>query len=656
MDLGGKYKVTTVAKPEYDILSDITEVWNDGVKIQEDDTLTGGVWTTGAIEFADAPHVKTTKVIDLSPMRLDGQEDDLSSVVGSSTTVVEQSLISKANGSAASLSGKRVTTRKTTETTQYAWEGVYTSGQWNVEREESEVTEVTGHRSGADASATSKSTWHSKLHVYWEVNEHNLPERLSEYNTSTFHSEGSSDTLTVDDRITISAVTPGGTSQVLDVQGKGSWHAVAKQTTLATDHGNMSYTAIWDRKWDNVAQLNRPAVVVTSNSATLDRVGTDPLTGADVTYHGPQSGVPVPPRAPADWFDGLSSFGAGMGDAVSGGLTKRIREGLGYDDAVKYGGRAYGVGQVTGEVVNVGLSMGSPCALAGAVRVGMRVVNGVEVAGNVLEAGIAFRNEDYGAGLGHLAAGLGTAANFLRACFVAGTPIRTPSGSVPVESLRPGDWVLARAEDDASGEVRARRVLQCFVRVSPVLSVVAGGREIGTTGEHPFYVSGQGWVPAGSLAVGDKLVTSDGREVAVEAVRDAGRIATVYNCEVEDDHTYFVGDEGWGFDLWVHNAYDADLLSVAAKAPDKGLLTVAGRSFDKHAQRVGSTFEGLAKGSPQQKNATAQEIVDYILTHPGATDVQRVHPRFGAIVEIVEPGGLGLRYTASGKFIHFLGL
>ena len=89
----------------------------------------------------------------------------------------------------------------------------------------------------------------------------------------------------------------------------------------------------------------------------------------------------------------------------------------------------------------------------------------------------------------------------------------------------------------------ARRVLQCFVRVSPVLSVVAGGREVGTTGEHPFYVSGRGWVPAGSLRVGDRLVTSDGREVAVEAVRDANRIATVYNCKVKGDHTYFVGSE-----------------------------------------------------------------------------------------------------------------
>ena len=32
------------------------------------------------------------------------------------------------------------------------------------------------------------------------------------------------------------------------------------------------------------------------------------------------------------------------------------------------------------------------------------------------------------------------------------------------------------------------------------------------------------------------------------------RDATVYNLRVADYHTYFVGDESWGFTLWAHNA------------------------------------------------------------------------------------------------------
>ena len=92
--------------------------------------------------------------------------------------------------------------------------------------------------------------------------------------------------------------------------------------------------------------------------------------------------------------------------------------------------------------------------------------------------------------------------------------------------------------------------------VSPVLDLHVG-QVIGTTGEHPFWVAGKGWTPAGALVPGDELVTRAGRRVAVERVADAGRVATVYNLEVEDDHTYFVGCQEWGFDVWVHNAeYD----------------------------------------------------------------------------------------------------
>jgi hypothetical protein len=42
---------------------------------------------------------------------------------------------------------------------------------------------------------------------------------------------------------------------------------------------------------------------------------------------------------------------------------------------------------------------------------------------------------------------------------------------------------------------------------------------------------------------------------AVEGVRDTGHEEVVYNCRVAEYHTYFVGDEGWGFSLWAHNSY-----------------------------------------------------------------------------------------------------
>jgi hypothetical protein len=37
-------------------------------------------------------------------------------------------------------------------------------------------------------------------------------------------------------------------------------------------------------------------------------------------------------------------------------------------------------------------------------------------------------------------------------------------------------------------------------------------------------------------------------------VYETDAVEAVYNCAVEDYHTYFVGGEEWGFSVWAHNA------------------------------------------------------------------------------------------------------
>jgi hypothetical protein len=73
-------------------------------------------------------------------------------------------------------------------------------------------------------------------------------------------------------------------------------------------------------------------------------------------------------------------------------------------------------------------------------------------------------------------------------------------------------------------------------------------------------VEGKGWVQAKDLKAGDRsLVAATGKTLElVEVTEDhLGGEVSVYNFEVEGDHTYFVG-EG---EVWVHNAppgsYDA---------------------------------------------------------------------------------------------------
>jgi len=72
---------------------------------------------------------------------------------------------------------------------------------------------------------------------------------------------------------------------------------------------------------------------------------------------------------------------------------------------------------------------------------------------------------------------------------------------------------------------------------------------IGTTSQHPFWSEDQrDWVGATSLAVGERLSTSDGGEALALGweVRDD---EPVYNIEVDGDHCYRVGQQG----LLVHN-------------------------------------------------------------------------------------------------------
>jgi len=60
--------------------------------------------------------------------------------------------------------------------------------------------------------------------------------------------------------------------------------------------------------------------------------------------------------------------------------------------------------------------------------------------------------------------------------------------------------------------------------------------------------------PANQLKAGDRLLCADRTTVTVEEVFDTGEWELVYNLRVAEYHTYFVGDEGWGFDVWAHKS------------------------------------------------------------------------------------------------------
>ena len=76
-----------------------------------------------------------------------------------------------------------------------------------------------------------------------------------------------------------------------------------------------------------------------------------------------------------------------------------------------------------------------------------------------------------------------------------------------------------------------------------------------TTGTHPFYVDGRGYVRAEWLREGDRLRGPGGRVVEVVSVQATGRAETVFNLAVAADHNYHVVTGG-GQPILVHNTTD----------------------------------------------------------------------------------------------------
>lgn len=176
---------------------------------------------------------------------------------------------------------------------------------------------------------------------------------------------------------------------------------------------------------------------------------------------------------------------------------------------------------------------------------------------------------DVGGALIPFMTGAGPASRTVRtACFVADTPVLLCDGATqPIDEIEPGDTVWSR--DPETGEFGCREVVALKVTpeqrvLSVEVSTAQGGSEIfGVTAEHPFRVVGEGWKPAEKLKPGDEIFTSAGGWMRVTGSTWQAHTQTVYNFEVADFHTYFVGDGG----AWVHNTCSIRSLLRDASLP-----------------------------------------------------------------------------------------
>lgn len=131
-------------------------------------------------------------------------------------------------------------------------------------------------------------------------------------------------------------------------------------------------------------------------------------------------------------------------------------------------------------------------------------------------------------------------------CFVKGTPVWTKTGQRVIESLEPGDLVLA--QDIDTGHLEYKPIIGRTVRPpSPIVKLSIDNEEIRTTRGHLFWIPGTGWQMAKELEKGMRLYGLKG-SIAIRAAESDGE-SEAYNLVIAGDSTYFVGAHG----LLVHD-------------------------------------------------------------------------------------------------------
>ena len=128
-------------------------------------------------------------------------------------------------------------------------------------------------------------------------------------------------------------------------------------------------------------------------------------------------------------------------------------------------------------------------------------------------------------------------------CFTRETLVATENGQIQIDEIKAGDKV--GVYDIYKGKTELKEVLTVYVHdQTEVLHLHTTAGDIDATTNHPFYVIGRGWVAAGDINEGDEVYLIDGSTAVVkgEELEKIEEPIKVYNLEVEDYNTFFVGD------------------------------------------------------------------------------------------------------------------
>jgi len=174
------------------------------------------------------------------------------------------------------------------------------------------------------------------------------------------------------------------------------------------------------------------------------------------------------------------------------------------------------------------------------------------------------------------------------ACFPAGTKINTAVGLKNIEDIKVGDKVWSYNE--LTGETGLQEIVRTMVRESDhTIELYTEEEIIETTAEHPFLTE-NGWKDAAELQTGDRIKSRNEEDIEIKDVKFSYKPRKVYNFEVSNWHTYFVGALQW----LVHNAK-----KCLSKLPQQihHFATNKSKKYTKQFEKIAKKFKLDLNGS-----------------------------------------------------------